>query len=229
VRKSLCHIYNILPCCLTFFILHTGNTVQVDPSRPEGHREFVLVPFQDHPDNGVLHNGFGIEILGADFNAYREGGYRAWLKSTREVVLQLPVARSTFTTDHSRVSYQAQRQRLGGHSETYELARTVVRNRILGQNTSRRVYFLLLVFPNDFELTNAVFSPNSTMGEIEPQITPVEVSNLINTSRTILGVELDIAWAVTIIEDEPRTVTAAQDSCHAQDLEKVFDGMTFTK
>ena len=211
-----------------FLIPCTENTVHVDISSPEKHREFLLVPFQDYPSGGILYNGFGVEISGGDFGNYREGRYRAWLKSSHEIVLQLPVARSTLLTQHGINSYQAQRQRLGGHSETYEVARMVVRNRIQAQG-ARHVYYLLIVFPAEFELTNAVFTPNnSPYGEITPQITPVEVSNPIDEQRCIRGIEVDIAFGVTIIEEEPRRAIAGTSSNpHADALANALNGMKF--
>ena len=118
--------------------------MNVDPAVPESHREVLIVPFQDHPDNGILHNGFGIEIIGADFNHYRAGLYRGWLRTANKVVIQLPTGRSTLTRFND--AYQRERARLGGHSEAYELARMVVRNRILG-NRNCQTYNLELVFP----------------------------------------------------------------------------------
>lgn len=142
----------------------------------------------------------------------------------------MPVARSTLFTDHGLRSYQAQHGRLAGRSETYEVARMVVRNRLLGTNmtVNRKVYFLLLVFPRDYELTNNVFSPGSQMGAIEPQITPVEVSNQISGTRVVLGLELDIAFALSIVESEPRTMIANTDTLHAQELDDALQGMVFS-
>lgn len=207
---------------------NTGNTVQVDPSRPEGHREFFLVPFQDIPSHGVLHNGFGIEISGADYNNFREGRYRAWLRNHHEVVLRLPTVRSTMLTPHGHASYEAQRQRLGGHSDTYEVSRMVVRNRLLA-NEGRQKYHLLLVFPREYDLTNAVMTPHhSPFGEIEPQITPVEVNNVVGTGRSIVGIEVDIAFAMTIVEEEERrAVATATDKPQAQAMDDAMQGMTF--
>lgn len=188
----------------------------------------MLVPFQDHVHQGVLNNGFGIEITGADFTSFRSGRYRAWLRNSHEVVLQLPVARSTFLTETGITSYQAQRQRLGGHSDTYEVARMVVRNRILAK-PSRLVYFVLLVFPAEYELTNSVFSPNGGVaGEIAPQITPVEIQNRISATRNAGAIEIDIAFAVTIIEEEPRrAINVAGDNQYADQMDQALAGMTF--
>ena len=142
------------------------------------------------------------------------------------MVLRVPVARSTLMTEHGMFSYGQQHQRLGGHSETYEVARMVVRNRILA-NQKRQYYHLLLVFPQDFALTNAVFTPHhAPFGEIAPQITPVEVCNEVGGGRTVLGVELDVAFAATIIEDEPRRATpAATDNEHTQAVNNAMLGM----
>lgn len=191
------------------------------------HREVNLVTFQDYPSNGVLYNGFGIEIHGADFNMYRQGRYRAWLRNPRSMVVELPSSRSTFMTEVGLTSYQAQRQRLGGHAATYETARLVARNRVLAQQ-ARHTYFLLLAFPEEFELTNAVLSPNSVNGEIAAQITPVENAAQINPTRTVVGLEVDVAWAITIVEEEPRRVTAvAANNVQANDLDQAMDGMLF--
>ena len=175
--------------------------MNVDPATPEGHREVLIVPFQDHVDNGVLHNGFGIEITGADFRQYRQGRYRAWLRTTNRVVVQLPTARSGFV--HEIDNYNRQRHQLGGHSETYEVARMVVRNRILA-NVARQSYNLELVFPDTFELTNAVFSPGtSPLGRINPQVTPVIIPCQVAEGRVMHGIEVDLCFCVTIVEEEP--------------------------
>lgn len=73
--------------------------MKVDPAVPEVHREVLIVPFQDHVHNGVLHNGFGVEIIGADYANYRAGFYRAWLKTGNRIVVQLPTVNSGMT-DH---------------------------------------------------------------------------------------------------------------------------------
>ena len=222
-------------CCpfLQFTYISNHITVErkydlLDPARPEDHREIILVPFQDHPNNGVLYNGFGLEIEGADFSMYRKGHYRAWLRGEHEIVVHLPVSRSSFIDPKSISSYDTQRTRLGGHSETYEVARMVVRNRILS-NKSRQTYFLLVVFPDEFTLTNAVFTPHRTpFGEIDPQITPVEVGSQVSESRVIKGIVVDIAFAVTIVEDEPRRATAiATQNPQAESLDQAMSGMVF--
>ena len=140
--------------------------------------------------------------------------------------MQLPTARSTFLTTEGLASYQEQRARIGGHSDTYEVARLVVRNRIMSQ-TERKSYFLRIMFPSEFSLTNAVITPNhSPFGEIDPQITPVEVSIAVSSSRTIKGLEVDMSFAVTIVEAEPRrAVAGTTENPHAQQLDDAVNGM----
>ena len=125
--RALCWI--CLICC-------TENTIHVDTSAPEKHREFLLVPFQEHPSSRILYNGLGVEVTGADFENYWKGCYQAWLESSNEMVLQLPTACSTFVTQPGIESYQAQRHRIGGHSDTYEVSRMVVRNQIIGHEVT---------------------------------------------------------------------------------------------
>ena len=190
------------------------------------HREIVLVPFQDLTSQGVLYNGFGIEIHGADLELFRNGSYRGWLRNGHQMVIQLPTSRGSFLTQEGVDSYARQRTRIGGHANTYEVARLVVRNRMM-QNRDRQVYFLLLQFPHDFTLTNAVITPNhAPFGEASPQITPVEVLARVDNTRVVNGLVVDIAFRVTIVEDEPRrAVAVGADNPHAEMLENVMNGM----
>lgn len=201
-------------------------TLRVDASKPERHREVLIVPFQDHTHNGVLHNGFGVEITGADFTLFRDGLYRGWLTDTNKVVLQIPVGRSSLLRHVD--NYQRERNRLGGHSDTYETARMVVVNRINAQE-ERQTYFLELVFPEEFELTNAVFTPaNVPYGRITPQVTPVLTPVEISATRTINNIAVDIRFAVTIVEDEARVATAqAANNPDMEQINNAIQGMTF--
>lgn len=76
----------LLYLTLNFFT----DTIYIDTTYPEKLREIMLILFQDHADDGVLHNGFGIEILGADFNLFKKGYYKAWLVDASTVI---PVGR----------------------------------------------------------------------------------------------------------------------------------------
>ena len=205
-----------------------GNTIIVNPDAPESHREVVLVPFQDLSDNGVLNNGFGIEIHGADMDLFRAGSYRAWLRNGNEMVVSFPASRNSFLSPEGIASYQAQRQRIGGHSDTYEVARMVVRNRIMS-NRDRQLYYLLIRFPEEYTLTNAVITPaRAPFGECDPQITPLESPAHLENNRVVNGLAVDIAFRVTIVEDEPRrAVAGVADNAHAQMLDDAINGMNF--
>lgn len=208
------------------FLIFCTDSITVDPARPEGHREVIIVPFQDHVDNGVLHNGFGVEVVGADFRLFREGVYRAWLCTSNTIIVQLPTVCSTLI--HHVANYTNERQRLGGHSETYEVARMVVRNRILA-NSARQHYNLEVVFPQEYELTNAVFSPGaSPLGRIDAQVTPVLVPCQVSDTRTLTGIEIDLCFAVTIVEEEPCIATAPiGQNGEADQLNQMLQGMNF--
>jgi len=142
--------------------------------------------------------------------------------------VQLPTARSSFITGHA--NYEANRQRLGGHSETYEVSRMVVRNRIIGQ-LGREFYKIRVRFPEEYNLTNAVFTPGATpFGEITPQVTPVLVNQVVDhaSDRSMSGVELDIAFRITLVEEEPRRAAIApQQNPAAALLQKAMNGMDF--
>lgn len=198
----------------------------MDPARPERHREVLIVPFQDHVDDGVLHNGFGVKVVGADYSLYRAGAYKAWLRSSHEMVIRIPTARSTLLGSYG--PYQKERGRIGGHSETYEVARAVVRNRILA-STERGYYQLHIVFPSEYDLTNAIFSPGTApFGPIIPQVTPVLVKTKVTESKTLTGIEVDLAFRVSAVEEEPRRAIAAiRNDDTADALAKALHGMDF--
>ena len=202
--------------------------ILVDPSNPERHREVISVPFQDHVHNGILHNGFGIEVSGADFNLFERNLYRAWLVGPHEVVVQFPTARNALLGRNAQANYDANRARLGGHSETYEVARMVIRNRIRA-NAEREYYKILLKFPQEYNLTNGVFTPHAApYGEIQPQITPVLTDALIDqaSGNRLHGVEVDIAYRVTIVEEEPRRAMDVQaQNPAAEMLQNALRGM----
>lgn len=193
--------FYILTVVLFLFFV---DTVYINPNKPEGHREFLVIPLSDHNQDGILHNGFGIEIPSASLMLFKNDAYKAWLRNPHEMVLQLPTASFPFLYDTT--SYSRERMRLKGHSESYELGRMVVRNRIMDMEHQDRLYYnLLLVFPEEFTLTNAVFTPTqSPFGRITPQVTPHVHKFKLDQTNEITNLEVSIAFRVTIVDAEPR-------------------------
>jgi hypothetical protein len=189
--------------------------MEVDPSETS-LRELTLIPFKDHIQGGVLHDGFGIEIT-ADYHQFKEDKYKAWLRNSNEIVVQLPSDDTAFL--HQFKSYETTRDKLqklakDKYSETYEVARMVVRNKILA-NKDRESYYILLKFPSTtdeklggFELTNAVFTPNRVpFGLIEPQVVPQAVQVVYGPDTLPImthNVSIRLSWKVSIVEAEPR-------------------------
>lgn len=74
-----------------------------------------------------------------------------------------------------------------------------------------------------------MFTPgNAPFGRIAPQVTPVLVRSQVSSDRTVVGIEVDLAYAVTIVEEEPRQ--AANRPTENDDeaaLDVAMQGMSF--
>jgi hypothetical protein len=213
--------------------------MEVDPAEP-CMREFTLIPFKDHIDGGVLHDGFGIEVS-ADYHLFKADKYKAWLRSPNEVVVQLPTADTAFLHQYS--SYDSTRDKLQvldktKFSETYEVARMVVRNKLL-DNMDRQTYKVLLKFPSTtdvklggFDLTNAVFTPARVpYGLIDPQVVPQGVEVIYgpdSAPKKTHNLSIRLAWKISIVESEPRrAIQAPSANPSEKTLESAIQSMSF--
>jgi hypothetical protein len=199
--------------------------MEVDPT---GHslRELTLIPFKDHSFEGVLHDGFGIELT-ADYHQFKADKYKAWLRNENEIVVQLPTEDTSFleqfkSYEDTLTKLQVKTPKM--FSDTYEVARMVVRNKILDSaKKDRQVYHILLKFPSSsamkvggIELTNAVFTPSRVpYGLIDPQVVPQAVKVVYGPDTgplTSNNISIRLAWKVTVVEAEPRRAVQAPTS-----------------
>lgn len=192
-----------------------------------------MIPFQDHTHDGVLHNGFGVEIT-ADYHQFNLDLYKAWLRSDTEVVVTLPTVDFAFSDaygsyEQTRDSLNA-KQLLKQFSSTYEVARMVVRNRI-NLNAERKSYNVLLKFPYGVSLTNSVFTPgNAPFGTIAPQVVPQGVPVIFGDDgalQSTKNLSVRLAWRISCVEDEARrAVHAPTVNPSATALKNAMSGMS---
>ena len=96
-------------------------------------------------------------------------------------------------------------------------------------NKSCFAHCLLLAFPSKCELTNVVTVPNAGFsGNIAPKIMPVEIQNEVNSQRDVGAIEIDIAFAVTVVKSEHCcAVNMANDNQFANQIDLAMEGVDF--
>lgn len=188
-------------CCLT-------EVIDVDIFHPEQNREFQVFEFTDVNEGGILHNGFEIVIEG-DLRDIFEGKYNAYLYSDNEIMVHMPSMSHAFLHE-SEMLIKKQKAHDTHCSRTQE-SHDVARNKIL-KDERRQTKRLLLRFPQDMELSNNVYSPQSSDdGEIEIETLPFK-SEFEAGGHKVTTVTVRISWKVSIVEEEKRVVKSSTDS-----------------
>ena len=96
----------------------------------------------------------------------------------------------------------------------------VARNRILKDERSQ-TRRLLLRFPEDEELSNAVFSPKSSDGEIELEVVPFKREFSIGPLNKFTTSGAQVSWKIAVIGTEARETKAPGNKGATKLMEKL--------
>jgi hypothetical protein len=141
--------------------------IDVDIEHPERNRELNIFHFTGKKESGKLHNGFAIEME-VDPRDVKDGRYAAYLlPNCHQVFLKVPGQTSTYRIDHHLVATIEQ----ANHCSRIQEARDVSRNAIEKDET-RMCKHILLKFPSNMELSNAIYSTNPRDSQMKITIVP---------------------------------------------------------
>jgi hypothetical protein len=194
-------------CLLTsvFFLLFKAQVIKIDVEYPERNGEFKVFAFTDQEKDGVLHNGFEIELEG-DLRFFVDDKYKAHLISGTEILVEMPSVNFSFLYETEQ--YMEHVTAFNMYYQRTAEARAVTRNMILNDE-SRQTKFILLRFPENIELSNQHYSADNETdsGEIESKIIPIQ-STFNFHGRTYGKTFASIIWRVSIVENKKRDVRA---------------------
>ena len=199
--------------------------VYVNIEYPERNREVAVFFFMGAKHDGKLHNGFSIQ-MDVDPRDANEGRYQAYLVTQDSVFIMAPGQNSSFRDDFSAIIAMEGTEGCPRIQETM----AVTRNAIL-KDGKRLNKHILLKFPGYVELSNTVYSPQSTGGKIKANINPYSIKVDLLKDKDIMFPLLKsrIAWNVHVIEAAARIVevsTAVHKSAEEAMREKLA-GMKF--
>lgn len=184
-------------------------TIDVNVLQPESNREVQVFEFTDVNKDGILHNGFELVLYGDLRDVYNDK-YHAFLYNRNEILVQMPSINHSFLYESDKL--MAKMREANVYCARTQESHDVARNKIL-KNDNRQKKRLLLSFPSDFELSNTIYSPQSTDGEIESEFVPFGSAFDINGKKYTTTVAR-ISWKVSIVETDKREVKASsKDSC----------------
>jgi hypothetical protein len=180
-------------------------TIQVDTKRPENNRGIGVFEFIDLEKDGILYNGYQI-IMEGDIRDFMEDHYKAQLVLGSAILLRLPALSYSFL--HDQEEYEKRAKSADLFCPSTEEAHQAARKR-LERDASRRERLVLLQFPDDLELSNKPFSPDSTDGEIDFDLLPITINVPVGEKELPMTITR-ISWKVSVAEKEARA--AKKDS-----------------
>ncbi|CAB9504247.1 expressed unknown protein [Seminavis robusta] len=166
--------------------------IQVDTKFPENNCGIGIFEFADAENGGYLHNGYEITMEG-DVRDLVADAYKATLVGERDILLRVPAMSYSFLHNHEEFQKRAKSNDL--YCPSTEEAREQARKRIL-KDPSRQDRFILLEFPEGVKLTNKIFSPESTDGEIDFDLMPITIDVELNGKELPMTITR-ISWRVT--------------------------------
>lgn len=188
------------------------NVSQTDPEINNG--QFFIVHFLNHSNNGLLTNGFYIELPDLDIQwcMGETEHIAAYQVSPSQVMVKGPSCYWALL-NNGKALEEAKKKAGFTHPRIIE-AVTVARNDIV-QNPDRHYKYWLLNFPVDVELglNNDVFSPNAENGKLVADVHFVETKVEVNTNegkKTLTSVRANIVWNIAITERINRYVKEAE-------------------
>jgi hypothetical protein len=203
-------------CCLIVVI-------DVDNRNFENNGEFEVFQLTDVNVNkaGVLHNGYEV-VFYADVQDVMEKKFKAVLKNDYEILVQMPSLSRHFT-DNSENLVSQQKAALV-HCIRTQQAHDVARNGIL-KDVKRQTKSRLLRFPQDTgPLSNNIFSPDSTDGEIAFEPFPLQTKY-----KTATSTHVRLSWKVSAIEEEKRVVKSSDRNEAGDTLLARLSGMDISE
>jgi hypothetical protein len=173
----------------------------VDTKRPENNRGIGVFEFTDLEKDGHLYNGYQITMEG-DIRDFMADHYKAQLVGNNSILLRLPALSYSFLHDQEEYEKRAKSSDL--FCPTTEEAHQAARKRI-ERDDSRRERLVLLEFPENLELSNKPFSPDSTStdGEIDFDLLPITINVLVGEKELPMTITR-ISWKVSVAEKERR-------------------------
>jgi hypothetical protein len=171
---------------------------------------------------GVLHNGYEV-VFYADVEDVMDKKFKAVLKNEYEILVQMP-SLSRHLIDNSEDLVSAQKA-AKVHCDRTQEAHDVARNGIL-KDVKRQTKYRLLRFPQDMgPLSNNIFSPDSTDGEITFEPFPLKAKY-----NTVTSTRVRLSWKVSTVEEVKRVVKSSGNRNEAGDtLLARLSGMDISK
>lgn len=197
--------------------------IDVDIEHPERNRELNIFHFTGKKESGKLHNGFAIEME-VDPRDVKDGRYAAYLlPNCHQVFLKVPGQTSTYRIDHHLVATIEQ----ANHCSRIQEARDVSRNAIEKDET-RMCKHILLKFPSNMELSNAIYSTNPRDSQMKMTIVPYPIKFDFAGGEFQL-LKCRVVWKLHLVEEEERIVEEAREKSRtaADELADALKGMTF--
>jgi hypothetical protein len=193
-------------CCLT-------GVIDVDIHHVENNGEFEVFVLTDVNKEGVLHNGYEVVIY-ADLEDVIAGKYKAVLSNDHEIIVDMPSISRSFLDNSDELVKQQKAANL--HCQRTQEAHDVARNGIL-KDVKRQTKRRLLRFSEDLDpLSNIVYSPQSTDGEIDISPFPLKRSFKIK-EKEFNSTIVRVSWKVSTLEIEKRVVKSVDDGNKAAD------------
>ena len=224
VPGRLLSLLSFSPLSSFFFCCLTG-VIDVDIRHVENNGEFEVFVLTDVLKEGVLHNGYEVVIY-ADLEDVIAGKYKAVLSNDHEILVDMPSISRSFLDDSEELVKQQKAAKV--HCQRTQEAHDVARNGIL-KDVKRQTKCRLLRFPEDLDpLSNIIYSPQSTDGEIEISPFPLKRSFDIK-GKAHTSTVVRVSWKVSTLEIVKRVVKNSGDSNKAADqLLSRLSGMDIT-
>lgn len=184
----------------------TDEVINVDVLHPERNGRVQVFQIANVQKDGILHNGYKIAIDGDMRYVYQEQ-YKATLVSDNEVMLEIPSIGFSFLHEGDSLNKRINTGP-GGYGcartqESHDVARNKIRN-----DKARMIKRVLLRFPEEEKLSNAIYSPSLSDDEITIQV--VSLTSKVDLAGTKISImEARVAWKVSIFEEEKRVVKQA--------------------
>jgi hypothetical protein len=201
---------------VVFLLANTPDIIEVNVTRPERNREVKVFHFDSVNIDGMLHDVYEIAVYG-DMEDVLADKYKAWFRGRNEVLVRVP-SMEVFFLDSA--GFDQHMKKANVHFDRSQESHDVARNRILKDERSQ-TRRLLLRFPEDEELSNAVFSPKSSDGEIELEVVPFKREFSIGPVNKFTTSGARVSWKIAVIGTEARETKAPGNKGATKLMEKL--------
>jgi hypothetical protein len=207
----------------SFFCCCLIGVIDVDNRNFENKGEFEVFVLTDVNVNkaGVLHNGHEV-VFYADVEDVMDKKFKAVLKNEHKILVQMPSLSRHFIDNSENLVSQQKAAMV--HCVRTQEAHDVARNGI-PKDVKRQTKHRLLRFPKDMgPLSNNIFSPDSTDGEITFEPFPLKAKY-----ETVSSTHVRLSWKVSAIEKEKRVVKSSDRNEAGDTLLARLSGMDVSK